>query len=198
MGEAAGISRHCAFDVPLGRAIAIRRGAALAALSLHPDRDSARDALERLGTRSVRDDADPLLSATRAQLDEYFDGRRRAFDLPLAPRGTPFQQRVWQALLGIPYGTTTTYGAIAESLGRPAAVRAVGAANGKNPLAVIVPCHRVVGADGSLTGYAGGLAIKRALLVHEGAIPPGLPLFERPGARGAGRDPGAGADPDLS
>jgi methylated-DNA-[protein]-cysteine S-methyltransferase len=101
------------------------------------------------------------------QLDAYFAGELTEFDVPLAPPGTPFQLRVWEALTEIPYGTTTSYGAIAEAVGRPDAVRAVGACNGQNPIAVIVPCHRVIGADGSLVGYGGGLDRKRTLLELE-------------------------------
>ena len=101
------------------------------------------------------------------QLTEYFAGCRTEFDLPLAPRGTPFQLSVWQALGDIPFGATTSYGKLAALLGRPAAARAVGAANGANPLAIVVPCHRVIGADGSLTGFGGGLSIKQHLLTLE-------------------------------
>jgi methylated-DNA-[protein]-cysteine S-methyltransferase len=101
------------------------------------------------------------------QLAAYFDGERTTFDLVLAPRGTDFQREVWRALAAIPYGETTTYAAIARSIGRPKAVRAVGAANGKNPLSIVVPCHRVIGRDGTLTGYAGGLSSKRRLLELE-------------------------------
>jgi len=111
----------------------------------------------------------PLLKATRAQLEEYFVGRRQHFDLPLAPRGTEFQQRVWAALRTIPHGLTASYADIARTLGDAKAVRAVGMANARNPIAIVVPCHRVIGADGSLTGYAGGLERKRALLALEGA-----------------------------
>jgi len=107
---------------------------------------------------------DPLLRAAAAQLAAYFAGRSTRFDLPLDLHGTPFQRSVWQALLGIPSGRTCSYGDIARQLGSSQAVRAVGAAVGKNPVSVIVPCHRVVGSDGSLTGYAGGLERKRALL----------------------------------
>ncbi len=103
------------------------------------------------------------------QLREYFAGARRHFELALAPRGTPFQLAVWQALRAIPYGQTVSYGEIARRLGRPEAARAVGLANGANPLPILVPCHRVIGADGSLTGFGGGLPIKRALLQLEGA-----------------------------
>jgi methylated-DNA-[protein]-cysteine S-methyltransferase len=109
----------------------------------------------------------PLLVEVRRQLAEYFAARRRAFDVPLAPAGTPFQQRVWTALLGIAYGATASYGEIARCIGAPGSARAVGAANRSNPIAVIVPCHRVVGADGSMTGYAGGVPRKLALLALE-------------------------------
>jgi methylated-DNA-[protein]-cysteine S-methyltransferase len=125
-----------------------------------------------------RDDA--ALAFAVAQLDEYFAGRRTAFDMPLAPRGTPFQQRVWQLLREIPYGDTTSYGALARRLGSPEASRAVGLANGRNPIAIIIPCHRVVGSDGSLTGYGGGLDRKRWLLDHERSVRDPverLPLF---------------------
>jgi methylated-DNA-[protein]-cysteine S-methyltransferase len=107
------------------------------------------------------------LRAARAQLEAYFAGRLTEFDLPLAPRGTDFQRQVWLALRRIPYGVTTTYGEIARALGNADAMRAVGAANGRNPLPIVVPCHRVIGADGSLTGFAGGLSAKRWLLDHE-------------------------------
>jgi methylated-DNA-[protein]-cysteine S-methyltransferase len=107
---------------------------------------------------------DELIVKARRQLDLYFAGKLRTFDLPLAPRGTPFQQRVWAELLQIPYGVTRSYGALAAALNSPNASRAVGLANGRNPIAIIVPCHRVIGADGSLTGYGGGMARKRLLL----------------------------------
>lgn len=109
-------------------------------------------------------DHHPVLDATRAQLADYFAGRLHRFDLPLSPQGTAFQKRVWQALLSIPYGETTTYGQLAHRLRQPMASRAVGAAVGRNPVSIIVPCHRAIGADGSLTGYAGGLDRKRHLL----------------------------------
>lgn len=103
-----------------------------------------------------------------AQLRAYFAGELRRFDLPLAPSGTPFQRAVWAALCEIPYGTTVSYGALAQRLGRPGAVRAVGAANGRNPLPIVIPCHRVVAGDGTIGGYSGGFAVKRALLALEG------------------------------
>lgn len=112
----------------------------------------------------------PVLRQAIAQLDEYFSGKRTGFDLPLDLQGgTPFQQSVWQALLQIPCGGTTSYGQLSQRIGKPAAVRAVGAAVGRNPVSVIVPCHRVLGGDGSLTGYAGGVERKSALLQLEGA-----------------------------
>ena len=107
---------------------------------------------------------DELLGDARRQLTEYFAGERTTFDLPLRPAGAPFQLRVWEALLRIPYGETASYGELARELGHPTAARAVGAANGRNPIAIVVPCHRVIGSNGSLTGYAGGLDCKRALL----------------------------------
>lgn len=109
------------------------------------------------------------LAAAAAQLAEYFAGERTSFDVPLAPHGTPFQLRVWRALREIPYGTTWSYGELARRIGKPSAVRAVGLANGRNPIPIIVPCHRVIGADGSLTGYGGGLDRKRYLLGLEAA-----------------------------
>ncbi|MDB5944036.1 MAG: methylated-DNA--protein-cysteine methyltransferase [Ramlibacter sp.] len=113
----------------------------------------------------------PVLVEAVAQLADYFAGKRTQFDLPLDLQGgTAFQQSVWQALLAIPPGGTTSYGDLSQRVGRPAAVRAVGAAIGRNPLSIVVPCHRVLGRDGSLTGYAGGLERKSALLALEGAI----------------------------
>jgi methylated-DNA-[protein]-cysteine S-methyltransferase len=114
--------------------------------------------------------AAPLAAAAR-QLAEYFDGSRRSFDLPLAWRGTPFQESVWRALTAIPYGATVSYGELARRVGNPRASRAVGMANNRNPLSIFVPCHRVIGADGSLTGYGGGIERKRWLLAHEGRSP---------------------------
>ena len=109
----------------------------------------------------------PTLDQTADQLDEYFRGERNEFDLALDPAGTPFQREVWDALGRIPFGHTRTYGELADELGRPGAARAVGAATGLNPISVVIPCHRLVGADGSLTGFAGGLDTKRWLLDHE-------------------------------
>ncbi|MBU6470462.1 MAG: methylated-DNA--[protein]-cysteine S-methyltransferase [Gammaproteobacteria bacterium] len=113
-----------------------------------------------------RQDEKPFRAVIQ-QLREYFDGERRSFDLPLAPAGTAFQLKVWHALRGIPYGKTWSYGELARRIKRPKASRAVGAANGQNPLPIIVPCHRVIGTDGSLTGFGGGLKIKQQLLELE-------------------------------
>lgn len=110
---------------------------------------------------------DPLAEQLARELTEWFAGARRNFGLPLALRGTPFQRSVWEALRAIPYGAVKSYGELAKSLGKPDAVRAVGAANGRNPVSIVVPCHRVIGANGSLTGYAGGLERKRFLLALE-------------------------------
>ena len=110
---------------------------------------------------------DSVLAVAACQLDAYFDGRLATFDLPLAPIGTPFQHRVWSALRDIPFGETRSYGQLAKAIGKPSAMRAVGAANGRNPIAIVVPCHRVIGADGSLTGFGGGIERKKFLLSLE-------------------------------
>ncbi|GMU53212.1 MAG: methylated-DNA--protein-cysteine methyltransferase [Candidatus Xenobia bacterium] len=120
------------------------------------------------GESSDGKSGEPVLHEARRQLEEYFAGSRRTFDLPLGASGTPFQMEVWSALIRIPFGQTASYAEVAQRIGRPRAVRAVGAANARNPLAIVVPCHRVIGSDGQLTGYAGGLEIKRWLLAHEG------------------------------
>jgi methylated-DNA-[protein]-cysteine S-methyltransferase len=155
---------------PIGALHLVARGDELAALCLP---DSPVPAA-RAGTGGV-------LALAHHQLDEYFAGDRREFELPLAPEGTAFQQRVWRALLAIRYGETCSYGHIARAIGRPAASRAVGAANGKNPIAIIIPCHRVIGANGTLTGYGGGLPTKQWLLAHEGnsLMTPAFPLEAR-------------------
>lgn len=119
----------------------------------------------------TREPGHPVLRAAAAQVAQYFAGERAGFDLPLDLQGgTPFQQSVWRALLAIPAGATTSYGALSRQIGRPEAVRAVGTAIGRNPISIIVPCHRVIGADGTLTGYAGGLDRKSALLRLEGVV----------------------------
>ena len=124
----------------------------------------------RFTTRSSGRPESPLLQTAKTQLDEYFQGARNNFELPLSSTGTPFQQLVWNALKAIPYGTTTSYGAIANAIDRPRAVRAVGRAIGSNPIPLIIPCHRVIGAGGKLTGFSGGLDRKRWLLNREDAV----------------------------
>lgn len=130
--------------------------------------DVADGAITRLHLQpeAVGDAPEGIAAEAARQLDEYLAGTRTTFELPLAPQGTVFEQEVWAALATIPYGQTRSYGQIAAQIGRPgwSAARAVGRANGRNPLWIVVPCHRVVGADGRLTGYAGGLEVKRALL----------------------------------
>ena len=157
------VNRACKWiDSPVGRLKLVADDKALVAV-LWANDDPAR---VRLGALS-EEPTHPVLCNTERQLDEYFAGERRLFDLALAFHGTAFQQRVWQALLGIPYGETMTYAGIARQIGTPAAVRAVGAANGRNPISIITPCHRVIGANGQLTGFAGGIETKRYLLAFE-------------------------------
>lgn len=136
---------------------------------------SPRHAVGRDATWSPGENA--ILREARVQLDAYFAGRRRRFELQLGPRGTPFQCTVWHMLADIPYGTTISYAQLAARVGRLSAVRAVGAANGRNPLPIVLPCHRVIGSDGSLTGFGGGLPTKRFLLELEGALAPEQDLF---------------------
>ena len=121
------------------------------------------------GTRSTGGDTPLVLRECIKQIGEYFDGKRKVFSVKLSMQGTEFQTRVWNQLLNVPYGKTVSYGEIAVALGNPAACRAVGAANGKNPISIIVPCHRIIGSNGKLTGYGGGLWRKEWLLRHEAA-----------------------------
>lgn len=157
---------HTVVDSPCGPLTLVAEDGCLVGLYMAGQRH--RPAESAFGARVECSEQAPFAAAAR-QLGEYFAGRRRTFDLPLRLDGTPFQQRVWAALREIPYGQTRTYGDLARHIGRPAASRAVGLANGRNPIGIIVPCHRVVGSGGSLTGYGGGLARKQALLEHEGA-----------------------------
>lgn len=155
---------HTVVDSPCGPLTLVARGDAIAGLYMTDQRH--RPAQENFGPR---DDTLPVFAEAAAQLAAYFVGERTSFDLDLAMVGTPFQGRVWSALREIPYGETVSYGDLAEAIGRPGASRAVGLANGKNPIGIIVPCHRVIGANGSMTGYGGGLDRKRWLLALEGA-----------------------------
>lgn len=147
---------------PLGILTLVADDAALVAI-LWPDDAPGRVRLPATGERADH----PVLAAAARQLGEYFAGARTAFDLPLAPRGTDFQQLVWAALNDIPYGETRSYADIATAIGRPTATRAVGAANGRNPISIVTPCHRVIGRSGALTGFAGGLPAKQHLLAIE-------------------------------
>lgn len=159
---------YTSVDSPIGELVLTGDGRALRGLYMQGGRTglSARPGWRR---------GDEPFAEVRAQLDEYFQGRRAGFDLELELEGTLFQRRVWRALLEIPYGEALTYGELARRLGRPSASRAVGAANGRNPISLIVPCHRLVGADGSLTGYGGGIDRKRFLLEHESRASPTIP-----------------------
>ncbi|MFD2488338.1 methylated-DNA--[protein]-cysteine S-methyltransferase [Amycolatopsis jiangsuensis] len=153
---------HTVLESPVGPLTVVARDGALAGLYLERHRHQPDPA-----TFGDRDDR-PFTEVKR-QLGEYFAGERTEFDLPLALRGTPFQQTVWQQLTRIPYGETITYRELAEHIGRPGAFRAVGLANGRNPVSIVVPCHRVVGSNGDLTGYGGGVDRKRRLLELEAA-----------------------------
>ena len=124
----------------------------------------------RIDKKWQRSDKHEPLRQAKRELSEYFDGKRTRFTVKLAPHGTPFQRAVWRAIAGVPFGQTIAYGELAKRAGHPGSARAAGAATGRNPIGIIVPCHRIVGSNGSLTGYAGGLAKKRALLVLEGCV----------------------------
>lgn len=149
-----------ALDTPIGPLLLVSDGAGLVEIGLPEHGKLAKPPAEAEASKSK-------LHAAARQFEEYFAGKRLRFDLPLHPSGTPFQLEVWGALLAIPYGETVSYADIARRIRRPRAVRAVGAANGANPLAIVVPCHRVIGSHGDLVGYGGGLLIKRWLLTHE-------------------------------
>ncbi|HEN8710763.1 TPA: methylated-DNA--[protein]-cysteine S-methyltransferase [Pseudomonas putida] len=148
---------------PVGTLTLVARGERLAAVLWEEERENR----VRLG-EVHRDDQQPILREAARQLEEYFAGKRQLFELALDFAGTAFQRQVWAALLTIPFGQTRSYSDIARQIGNPSAVRAVGAANGRNPISIIAPCHRVIGASGSLTGFAGGLTAKQYLLALEG------------------------------
>jgi len=155
---------YTTFDSPLGELLLSGDGHALHGLYMQEGRTA-------IAVHPDWQEDDGAFADARGQLDEYFDGRRTDFDLPLAMEGSSFQRRVWRALQDIPYGETISYGEQARRLGPPATPRNVGATNGRNPISIIVPCHRVVGSDGSLTGYGGGLERKRLLLdLEAGAL----------------------------
>jgi len=167
-------------DTPIGRLLLTAQGGALTAIYF------ARHQ-EGLPKSEWRRDATALeraaLQATAEQLQTYFAGERTTFEVPLDLQGTPFERRVWKALLGIPFGETVSYRDIAERIGQPKACRAVGLANGRNPVPIIVPCHRVIGSNGTLTGYGGGLEIKERLLVLEGIELPKKRRRQQPAAQ---------------
>lgn len=153
---------HTFFESPVGPLLLMSDGEALT--GLHTESDKYRPKIRSDWIEA--DDAIPF-SVVKAQLRDYFEGRLTEFDLPLNPQGTQFQMRVWEQLCAIPFGETISYAELARRIGNPNASRAVGMANSRNPISIIVPCHRVIGADNSLTGYAGGLERKSALLEHE-------------------------------
>lgn len=157
------IRTHTVTDSPFGKLTLVATDGALSGLYMEQQRH--RPPQEIFGEPADRDD--PPFKDAVAQLADYFAGRLTEFDLPLAMHGTPFQRRVWEGLRQIPYGETVTYGELAEQLGNPNASRAVGLANGRNPIGIIVPCHRVIGSTGNLTGYGGGIDRKRGLLALE-------------------------------
>lgn len=158
-------------ETPLGRMVARAGEDGLRSLGFLGDGDGADDGpAEDFPAGAERNAAAAILARLKAELGEYFAGLRTGFDIPLSPEGTPFQRSVWAQLATIPYGATISYSEQAAALGNPKSVRASASANGANPIAILVPCHRVIGSDGSLTGYAGGLRRKRALLELEGAL----------------------------
>ena len=157
---------HTVLESPLGPLTVVVEDDRLVGLYVEQGLTKALERSATLGSASDPDDV-PLLRAVADQLSAYFSGGLTEFDLPVAAVGTPFQQRVWEALQRIPYGETWSYGRLATEVGNPAATRAVGAANGRNPVSIVVPCHRVIGSTGRLTGYAGGLTTKEQLLALE-------------------------------
>jgi methylated-DNA-[protein]-cysteine S-methyltransferase len=159
-GDRSDTMLYTTVDSPIGELLLLGDGDALHGLYMQ---DAPKPMTLEPGWRADRG----TFADVRRQLDEYFGGDRTTFDVPLAAAGTPFQRAVWRGLRGIPYGETMSYGELARRIGRPSAVRAVGLANGRNPISVIVPCHRVIGADGTLTGYGGGIERKRLLLELE-------------------------------
>ena len=163
--------RHVTHDSPIGRLRLAACETGLVAVHMEKQRHVPDEPAPHWSAPAAADVSQAAtLDATRRQLDDYFAGRATRFDLPLAPSGTPFQRLVWRALSTIDYGTTISYRALAARIGRPAAMRAVGLANGRNPLSIVVPCHRVIGADGSMTGYGGGIERKVFLLALEARV----------------------------
>ncbi len=160
---------YCLLPSPLGDLLVVAQGGALTDLHI-----CSGKFVPAIGADWLEQPRHPVLAQAAQELAEYFAGQRRVFSIPLAPQGTAFQQAAWAALLAIPFGQTRSYSQQAQAMGKPKAVRAVGGANGRNPIAIIIPCHRVIGAGGALTGYSGGMAHKVFLLRHEGALAPEL------------------------
>ena len=154
--------KYCYLDTDLGRLLLAGDASGVRLINFQSGKSARRPEPDWV-------EDDQALAPVAEQLRSFLAGDREAFDLELRPEGTPFQLQVWSELATIPYGTTISYGELAERIGKPSAVRAVGTANGANPLPIVIPCHRVIGADGSLTGYGGGLEIKEKLLALEGA-----------------------------
>ena len=154
------MKHYCYYDSPIGRMLLVGANGVLEELHFPNSTQQLQIPAEWLETE---DSFQEMLQ----QLRQYFAGKRRQFDLPISPQGTPFQEQVWQELCKIPYGETASYGMIAQRIGKPKACRAVGMANSKNPIPIIIPCHRIIGKDGSLTGFGGGLPVKKQLLELE-------------------------------
>jgi methylated-DNA-[protein]-cysteine S-methyltransferase len=159
--------RYARIQTPLGPMLAVASQEALVALDFLDAKYASR-----IDAAWKEDREAPVLRDCARQLAEYFDGERGRFDLPLSPEGSEFQRRIWREIARVPYGKTLTYSELARRAGAPGSARAAGAATGRNPIAIVVPCHRIVGAGGSLTGYAGGLARKARLLELEGSLAP--------------------------
>jgi methylated-DNA-[protein]-cysteine S-methyltransferase len=151
------MKRYCYCDSPIGRMLLVGKNGMLEELHFPNSTEQLQIPVEWQEDKNS-------FAETLEQLRQYFAGNRRQFDLPISPQGTPFQERVWQELCKIPYGETASYGMIAQRIGKPKACRAVGMANSKNPIPIIIPCHRIIGKDGSLTGFGGGLPVKKQLL----------------------------------
>ncbi len=154
------MKHYCYCDSPIGRMLLVGVNGVLEELHFP-------NSTKRLEIPTEWQEAEASFKETLQQLRQYFAGKRQQFDLPISPQGTPFQERVWQELRKIPYGETASYGTIAQRIGKPKACRAVGMANSKNPIPIIIPCHRIIGKDGSLTGFGGGLPVKKQLLELE-------------------------------
>lgn len=169
---------YCIHESPIGPLLLMSDGESLT--GLHTPNDKYKPAIQ---PDWRRDESASPFAEVKDQLDDYFEGRRTEFSLPLKPEGTVFQRQVWEQLCGIPFGQTISYAELARRVGNPKASRAVGMANSRNPISIVVPCHRVIGADNSLTGYAGGLDRKRALLEHEAGKSRGASTPEGPTIR---------------